>query len=85
MTAVIVHLLVTRRASRGREVEQGPEWFDRPEVSWILAGIGHRDGFETDRDLQTGEETTNIAVSGNWAFRRPSDKGYWVGVSGECP
>jgi len=27
-------------ASGRREVEQGPEWFDRSEVTRILAGIG---------------------------------------------
>ena len=42
MTARILHLLVARRTSGGREIEQGPEWFDRPEVARILRAIEDR-------------------------------------------
>ena len=40
MTAGIVNLLVASRASGRREIEQGPEWFDRPEVTRILSITG---------------------------------------------
>src|SRR5262245_65365193 len=40
VTARILHLLVALRTSARREIEQGPEWFDRPEVARILTGLG---------------------------------------------
>lgn len=40
MSAGILHLLVTDGTASRCEIEQGPKWFDRPEVARILAGIG---------------------------------------------
>ena len=49
VTAGIVHLLVARRTSGRREIEQGPEWFDRSRIARLAGRTKDGGGLATSK------------------------------------